>query len=135
MSFFGGGFQPVNGTFEATLNGLAIPPTVTAEYTALGRLVSIYFPAMDGVTDLAQISIGGIPASIFPAAELSIPCVVELESLTIQPAKLRFDVGSGEAVLAYFLFDSESDYGLTEDFTGVNEIAFIAQSISFLLPQ
>lgn len=58
---------PDTGTFTMTFGGFTTPPTCTATWARVGKLVTVIVCAIVGTSNSTSWTIGGIPAAIQPA--------------------------------------------------------------------
>jgi hypothetical protein len=56
----------VEGSFTATGTGFATPPTGTARYVQLGKLVVLYLPDLQQTSNATTFTVTGLPAGLTP---------------------------------------------------------------------
>jgi hypothetical protein len=60
------------GTFTLTGTGFATPPTGTARYTRVGKMVVLYIPTIQGTSNSTLLTYTGAPAAIQPARKQTV---------------------------------------------------------------
>jgi hypothetical protein len=61
------------GTFTLTGTGFTTSPTGTARYTRVGKMVVLYIPSIQAVSNSTSLTYTGVPAAIRPARRQTVP--------------------------------------------------------------
>jgi hypothetical protein len=67
-----------SGTFTATITGFAAPPTGTATWFRIGKLVILFLPTITGTSNSTSMTMTGLPAVIQPPTLSQFcPCLLQ----------------------------------------------------------
>lgn len=97
-----------SGTFTGTLSGFASPPSGTFNYTTAGGICTLYLiSGVTGTSNVATMSLSGLPAAIQPAHAAAIRCTVFNNGTTT--TGLATTVAAGSTIV--FSVESSGAFG------------------------